>query len=300
MLDYKQLLAFVNVVEGGSFTHAAKALFMTQPAISWQIKSLEQELELQLLERKERQVTLTEAGRLFYTHARRIVRQYEQAIDEMEQFKSLEKGRLLIGASTIPGEYILPALIGGFKSNFPGAHIAMQIADTGAIAEMLLNDEIHLGITGAKVKEPKLAWKPFMKDELVLIAAPGHPLAQNKLITLKELKEQEFIVREKTSGTWMVIRDQLKENGFSSDELQVLMEIGSTRAVITAVEAGLGLSWVSRLAVKEALQLGAVKELKVKDLTIKRDLFLAYNNKKTLSPLALAFSQYILGEEEIS
>jgi len=296
MLDYRQLLAFVNVVEGGSFTHAAKTLFMTQPAISWQIKSLEQELELQLLERKERHIVLTEAGRLFYTHARRIVRQYEEAINEMEQFKGLEKGHLKIGASTIPGEYILPSLIGSFKNKYPGATLTMQIADTGAIIEMLLANEIHLGITGAKLKEPKLEWHPFFKDEVVLVVGKNHPLAQKDSITLQELKQQEFVAREKTSGTWMVVREELQAKGFSSSDLKINMEIGSTRAVITAVEAGLGLSWVSRLAVQDALRLGLLKELPVEDLKIQRDLYLTYNKKKTLSPLAQEFIEHILNK----
>lgn len=296
MLDYRQMLAFVNVVEGKSFTHAAKALFMTQPAISWQIKSLEQELELQLLERKERNVVVTEAGRLFYIHAKRIVRQYEDAINEMEQFKGLEKGHLIIGASTIPGEYILPTMIGKFKNNYPGATIAMQIADTGAIVEMILANEIHLGITGAQVKEPKLTWHPFLQDELVLIVSPNHPLATKDTVSIKELKKQDFIAREKSSGTWMVVRNKLQEMGLASDELNIIMEIGSTRAVITAVEAGLGLSWVSRLAVKDALQLGLVKELQVEGLSIERDLYLTYNKKKTLSPLATEFKKHILNK----
>jgi DNA-binding transcriptional LysR family regulator len=295
MLDYRQMLAFVNVVEGKSFTHAAKALFMTQPAISWQIKSLEQELELQLLERKERNVVVTEAGRLFYIHAKRIVRQYEDAINEMEQFKGLEKGHLIIGASTIPGEYVLPTIIGEFKNKFPGATIAMQIADTGTIVEMLLANEIHLGITGAKIKEPKLAWHSFLQDELVLIISPKHPLAEKEVVSFEDLKEQDFIAREKSSGTWMVVRNKLKEMGLASGELNIIMEIGSTRAVITAVEAGLGLSWVSRLAVKDTLQLGLVKELQVEDLHIMRDLYLTYNKKKTLSPLAEEFTKYITG-----
>lgn len=294
MLDYRQLLAFVNVVEGGSFTHAAKALYMTQPAISWQIKSLEQELELQLIERKERNIVLTDAGKLFYAHARRIVRQYEEAINEMEQFKGLEKGNLLIGASTIPGEYILPTIIGAFKDNFPGATIAMQIADTGAIIELLLAGEIHLGITGAKVKEPKLKWESFFKDEVVLISGPNHPLAKEGSVTLEQLKKQDFIAREKSSGTWMVVKEELQKKGLNPDDLQVVMEIGSTRAVITAVEAGLGLSFVSHLAVKDALELGLVKEITVEDLSIQRDLYLTYNKKKTLSPLALEFRKYVL------
>lgn len=296
MLDYRQLLAFVNVVEGGSFTHAAKALYMTQPAISWQIKSLEQELELQLLERKERNIVLTEAGRLFYAHARRIVRQYEEAINEMEQFKGLEKGHLKIGASTIPGEYILPAFIGSFKKKYPGATISMQIGDTGAIVELLLANEIHLAITGAKLKEPKLEWQPLFKDEVVLIVGKNHPLAEKSSISLDELKRQEFIAREKSSGTWMVVREELLAQGLASGDLKIIMEIGSTRAVITAVEAGLGLSWVSRLAVQDVLKLGSVKEIQVEGLKIERDLYLTYNKKKTLSPLAQEFTEHIINK----
>lgn len=298
MLDYKQLLAFVKVVENGSFTKAAKSLYMTQPAISWQIKSLEEDLNLQLLERKERFVQLTEAGKLFYLHARRLVRQYEHMLEEMEQFKGLERGRLILGASTIPGEYLLPAFIGSFKKGLPGVEICLQISDTGSIVEMLLGDELHLGIIGAKVKESKLELIPFMRDELILIAEPGHALASKDNVTLADIKDQPLVVREATSGTRMVICEKLKEAGMNLEELEITMELGSTRAVITAVEAGLGLSWVSRWAVKEALSLGSVVEIPLEDFSVERDLYLAYNNRRTLSPLALAFKEFLLDREK--
>ncbi|WP_227763129.1 selenium metabolism-associated LysR family transcriptional regulator [Zhaonella formicivorans] len=297
MLDYKQLLSFVKVAESGSFTKAAKNLYMTQPAISWQIKSLEDEMGLLLFERKERHVLLTEAGRLFYGHARRLVKLYEQLLNEMEQFKGMERGRLIIGASTIPGEYILPAFIGAFKKEYPGVELAMQIADTGAIVELLLGDEVHLGVIGAKIKEPKLELKPFLQDELILVAAPTHPLVAREYISMDDIKGQCVITREAGSGTQMVIEEKLKECGLRLGELKISMELGSTRAVITAVEAGLGLSWVSRWAVQEALSLGRVAELQTEGLTIRRELYLAYNNRRTLSPLACAFKDYILAPE---
>lgn len=297
MLDYKQLLAFVKVVEGHSFTQAAKALYMTQPAISWQIKALEQDLDLQLLERRERHVQLTEAGRLFYTHARRLVRQYEQMLNEMEQFKGMERGKLLLGASTLPGEYILPAFIGAFKKQHPGADIVLQIADSEAVVELLLNDEVHLGVIGAKIKEPKLELQPFYQDELILVAAPSHPLAAKDNIKAADLKGQAYIMRETGSGTQMVIREKLKSKGMALEDLDVAMELGTTRAVITAVEAGLGLSWVSRWAVQEALQLGYVKQLPLDDFTIPRELYLVFNSRKVLSPLVAAFRNFLLDAE---
>lgn len=298
MLDYKQLMAFVKVVENKSFTKAAKALYMTQPAVSWQIKSLEEDLKLQLLERRERYIQLTEAGKLFYLHARRLVSQYERMLEEMEQFKGLERGRLILGASTIPGEYLLPAFIGTFKRALPGVEIYLQISNTGAIVERLLDDELHLGVIGAKVKENKLEQLPFMEDELILIAHPNHPLALKEQVFLADLKGQPLVMREATSGTRLVLSQRLEEKGFSWDELEIVMELGSTRAVITAVEAGVGLSWVSRWSVKDALQLGNVVEIPVEDFVIQRPLYLAYNNRRTLSPLALAFKEFLLDREK--
>jgi DNA-binding transcriptional LysR family regulator len=298
MVNFRQLTTFVTVAELGSFTKAARALYMTQPAISWQIKSLEEDLELTLLERQDRNITLTEAGEIFYKEARRLTNLYDNLLAQMEQYKSLEKGRLCLGASNIPGEYLLPAYIGRFKEVYPGAEISLAIADTGAIVDRLLEAEIQLGVIGAKVEEAKLWLTPLARDELILISSPDLLPAEKKKLTMEELARQKFVMREAASGTRMVIKKELAKHKLDLEELDLAMELGSTQAIITAVAAGLGMSWVSRWAAASYLSLGQVREIEVEGLKIQRDLYLAYHRQRTLSPLARAFLDFLSVEYE--
>lgn len=294
MLNFRQLSIFVAVAELGSFTKAAKHLFMTQPAISWQIKSLETELGLTLLERGDRAVTLTEAGRLFYTEAKRLTNLYEKLLADMEEYKELGRGNLKLGASTIPGEYLLPDYIGRFKRLYPEVNISLSIGDTRAIVEKLALDSIQMGVIGAKLDETKLELVPFMEDQLILIAGTQHPGEKKPPVTLKDLTGFSYVLREEGSGTRMVVEQELAGKGMSLTDLDVVMELGSTRAVITAVAAGLGLSWVSRWAAEEALSLGHVREIPVEGLEIKRPFYLATRRNRTMSPLARAFTDFLL------
>lgn len=295
MLNFRQLIIFVTVAELGSFTKAAKKLYMTQPAISWQIKSLETELGLTLLERGDRQVTLTEAGQLFYTDAKRLTNLYEKLMFAIEEYKGLGKGTLRLGASTIPGEYLLPHYIGRFKELYPDIELSLSIGDTRDIVDKLLMDSIQLGIIGAKVEEGKLNFSPLVEDQLILIASPQHPWAQKGEIEFNELVHAKYVFREEGSGTRMVIQQELMARGVSAEQLEVIMELGSTRAVITAVAANLGVSWVSRLAVMESLSLGHVREIKIKNLDIRRPIYIAVHANRTLSPVANAFLEFLQG-----
>lgn len=293
ILNFRQLLIFLTVAELGSFTKAANKLYMTQPAISWQIKSLETELGLKLIERRERNITLTEAGILFYNDAKRLYHLYEKLLADMEEYKGLGSGKIRLGASTIPGEYLLPTYIGKFKELYPETKITLSIADTQTIVEKLLGDSIQLGVIGAQIEEAKLILTPFLKDELILIADINHPWAQNQEVNLADLASKSYVLREKGSGTRMVLAQELMERQISLEDLNVVMELGSTRAVITAVIAGLGLSWVSRWAAAESLSLGHIREVNIKGLKIERVIYLATRRNRTLSPLTKAFEEFL-------
>lgn len=294
MINLRQLKAFVAVAEQGSFTKAAKLLYMTQPAVSAQIKALEERLEIQLLERHDKSIALTDAGKLLLIEAGKMLSLYEEFLDALDELKGVRRGRLVIGASTIPGEYLLPQYIGGFKSKYPDIEVVLKIADTGRVVDLLKNRSIHLGIIGAPVKEDNLALTPVAKDELILIAATNHPLAKGKKVQVDGILKTAFVLREPGSGTRMVIERMLAQKGMELSNLQVIMELGSTRAVITAVEAGLGISMVSRLAAKESLQLQKIKEIKVDGWNTERSLYLARNETIYLSHATQAFINYLL------
>jgi len=298
MFNLRQLKAFVTVAEQGSFTRAAKLLYMTQPAVSAQIKALEERLEIQLLERHDKNVILTDAGEMLLTEARKMLSLYEAFMDAVDELKGVRRGKLVIGASTIPGEYILPRVIGSFKKEYPHIEVMLKISDTGKVADQLLDRGIDIGIIGAAIKNDNLDLAPFITDELILVAATEHPLAKKKKVTTDDILKSDFILREPGSGTRMVIETVLAPKNVRPSDLRVIMELGSTRAVITAVEAGLGASLVSRLAAQEALRLQRIKEIKADGWRIERSLYLALNKTRYRSYAAEAFISHLLNYEK--
>jgi len=293
-LNIKQLQVFVAVAREKSFTRAANSLYMTQPAVSWQIKSLEEELEALLLERRDRYVALTQAGEEFLPYAASMVNTWEQSLAVIGELKGFQRGYLNIASSTLPGEYLLPQAIGGFSKKYPGIKILLSIQDTGEVVEKVLSDKVHLGVTGAKVASEDLEFYPFYQDELVFIADPGHPLMQCQGLGLEDLLRYPFVLREQGSGTRMAFEGQLMLHGLALTDLKVSMELGSTRAVISGVEAGLGLSLVSRLAAEQSLALGKAVILPVKGLCAQRELFLAVRRSQKLSPLTCLMKNWLL------
>lgn len=297
-MNIKQLESFILVAEKKNFTRAAKQLFMTQPAISFQIKSLEEQLGIQLFERLDKAVGLTDAGRMILPEAKKIQASYEKIRDSISELKGLKRGHLIIGASTIPGEYLMPHIIGKFKNLHPQIDVVLHIASTSKVVEMLLNREIHLGTIGAPVKNQSITSSPLTEDQLILITSPQHPLASKESVAAEELTQHSFIMREKGSGTRMIIENRLQKKGIAPESLRLAMELGSTRAIITAVEAGLGISLVSRWAADEALKLGLLKEIRVEDMEFTRSLYLITNKLKyrgTATEVFLGFLHYFEG-----
>ncbi len=290
MINLRQLKAFVAVAENRSFTRAAKILYMTQPAVSAQIKALEERLDIRLMERTDKSIVLTEAGDMFLEEARKILSLFEGFTEAIDELKGVRRGRLCLAASTIPGEYILPKIIGDFKTAFPGIELSLKISDTGMVAEQLLMRTADIGIMGAPVKNEALHLEEFFNDELIVIGGPG---SQKNEMSLDELVETDLILREPDSGTRMVFLQKLKKHNIDTKKMRVVMELGSTRAIITAVESGLGLSVVSRLAAQDALKLGKIREVKIRQAAFERPLYLAYNKNKYQSYACKAFLKHL-------
>jgi DNA-binding transcriptional LysR family regulator len=292
-MNIKQLEAFTLVVELGSFTRAAKLMFMTQPAISFQIKALEEQLGLQLLERAERRVFLTEAGKLVYVEAKKILASNRSILEYLAQLRGLNKGTLNLGASTIPGEYLLPQFLGEFKRMHPEIKLKLEIGSTQRITELVLAREVDLAVVGAAKLHPYLEYQPLFTDEVVVIVGTNHPLAEQKSINIAQLTAQQLIFREKGSGTRIVLEERLGQAGFAPEELNIVLELGSARAIITAVQGNLGVGMVSGLAVNEALELGTVHQLKVTGLDLHRPLFMVCNQSSQTTPLQAAFCAFL-------
>ncbi|MDL1969931.1 MAG: LysR family transcriptional regulator [Candidatus Desulfofervidaceae bacterium] len=297
-MDFKKLTVFCRVYEYRSFSEAAKQTHLTQPSVSGYIASLEEELGTRLFDRKGRKVKPTQTGNLFYKYARRILSIKEEAENEINLFLGRKKGELKLGGSTIPGQYVLPKFLGKFKSFYPNVKISLRIGDTKHVINMLLQDEIEIGVVGAKIPEAKLNFIPFARDELVLAIPTNYFLEKKEKISLDTLKSLPFILREIGSGTRITIERFLAEKGIDINQMNVIAELGSTEAVRQAVIAGMGVSILSKRALEVELKAGLIKILPLNNISLWRDFYLVYPKQKTLSPFTQAFLDFALEFKE--
>lgn len=291
--NFRQLEAFVAVVEQRNFTRAAKALEISQPAVSFQIRSLEDHLGAQLVERLGRQVRLTPAGEVVYTEAKNVLAARERMQDALAALTSLQAGKVIVGASTIPGEYVLPRLAGEFKALYPGVQIALHIGESSRVAQWLLDRTVDLGVVGVTVDNPQLRFTRIFSDELVVVIPAGHPLASQAEIALDQVLGEPFVLRGAGSGTRQVFEHALVAAGLSPSRLNAVMELDTTRAVLSAVEAGVGVSVVSRWAAAE-LEGQSLVARPVGGGHLVRELFLAENTTRFMAPAAQRFAAYLV------
>jgi DNA-binding transcriptional LysR family regulator len=292
-MELNQLKAFCAVVEKRSFSRAGEVVFLSQPTVSLQISSLEQELGTQLLDRRAREITVTKTGETLYQYAKRILRLINEAEQAIEQLKGLMKGTLTLGASTIPGEYLLPSLLAEFKGLHPAIDIDLQISDTQGVITKVLAHEVEIGFVGTRDKSDKLVFKSLATDKLVLIASEDSTWLHQDSLSVEQLRGIPFILRESGSGTRITVKQKLLEKGITEEELNVVMRLGSTAAVKRAVESSLGVSFVSEKAIKNEIRLGTIKTIPVKDLELDREFFIVYSGKKSHSPAAQALLQFL-------
>ncbi|MDN5327014.1 MAG: hypothetical protein PWP41_1710 [Moorella sp. (in: firmicutes)] len=296
-MNINHLITFITTVEKGTLSAAAEELHLTQPAVSKQLQALEDYFGLRLLERRGREVRLTAAGEICYRHARIIASHLNQTRRELAELTQLVRGRLLLGASTTPGQYILPRLIGAFRREYPRVEVILTIADTQEVVQRLQEGEIDLGVVGAAGGRGKnLSYSRLAGDELVLIVPPGHRLAGATAISPGELKGEPLVWRESGSGTRRVVEERLAAAGFTVDPEQIVMELGSTEAIVSAVEAGLGISLVTSWAVEKSVKLGRLAVVTLQGVDLKRDLYLV-RRRQPLSPAAEAFVNFAAGHQ---
>ncbi|MFZ5591170.1 MAG: selenium metabolism-associated LysR family transcriptional regulator [Bacillota bacterium] len=296
-MNIKQLEAFLLVAEMGSFTKAARKLFLSQPAVSFLIKSLEEEMEVELFSRQERRVELSTAGRLLLPEARQLLKQYQRMHCLLEELKGLKTGLLELGASTIPGEYLLPWYIGYFRQKYPGVKVTLRVSGSGDVMDWLKERLIDIGIAGRPAPSADIISEPWLADSLVLLVPPGHEWADGQRVRVRDLVGQPFILREPGSGTRQVWEERLATAGLSVADLSVVMEMGSTRAVISAVQAGLGIGVVSYWAAAECLALRLVKHVQVAEMDLSRYLYLLRGNHDAGNYAAQVFWDFLKKEK---
>jgi LysR family transcriptional regulator, transcriptional activator of the cysJI operon len=288
-MDTRQLAAFCAVVERKSFSQAAERLGVTQPAVSLQIRSLEQRFGRQLLDRSGRRVEPTEAGLRLYASAQRLLALEENLLEELsEDEEGGLIGTLELGASTGPGGTVVPLLLCEFQEQHPQLRVRLTVSDTQTLVDRVADRELELGIVGAG---RGVTFEPFFRDEVVLACPPKHRFA-GKTISLDELKSEPLIVMQEGAGVRQVIEDELRKAGTRLRDLDVRLELGLQESARSAVLDGHGITFISRLAVEADLAAGRVATARVRGLDPVREIFLARPVGRTETRAARAFVAY--------
>jgi DNA-binding transcriptional LysR family regulator len=295
-MDMRRLEVLCKVVEFKSFTKAAKALSLSQPTVSEHLRSLEEILGERLIDRLGRGVLPTPAGKVFYQYARGIIRMRDEAVEALGQFKGKLSGRLVLGASTIPGTYILPKIVGAFKQDHPAIRITLKIAGSAKIVEGVLEGDIEAGLVGSRWNDRRLSLEEVFSDELVLAVYPEHPWAGKGNISPDEIAGDPFILREEGSGTRIVMMQILEQHGFDVTRLNVVAEMGSTEAVREGIKSRIGVSILSRKAVAEDFLHETLAKVTVTGLRFVRPIYMVQRKNRQKSPLCNAFLDYFLKE----
>ncbi|AZN42087.1 selenium metabolism-associated LysR family transcriptional regulator [Paenibacillus albus] len=292
-LNFHQLHIFYTVAERGSFSAAAQALHMTQPAVTMQIQSLEDYFGTKLLQRSTKRIELTEAGRALMPYAKQSIELIRDTDMQMSKFTKQLKGRLQLGASLTIGEYILPRLLGPFGAEYPHIAISMKVMNTAQIMDEILNHQLNFGLVEAPVNHPDMQMEAVMSDELKLIVGKSHPLAGSKEVELEDVMTYPFVLREQGSGTRLVMEDVLRAKHIDLSAMKIVMELGSTGAVKSAVEAGLGISFVSSSSVKHEIALGLIQTIPIRDVQFKRQFYSIFLKSALLPISAVTFLTFL-------
>ena len=293
-LENFRLVVFRAVAEKLSFRKAAEGLYLTQPAVSLQIKALEEEVGVQLFDRTGAHITLTPAGRVLLNYSEQIKTLIVEAGHEIAALSGEHAGQLALGASTTIAQYVLPRLLGEFRREHPRVNPTMISGNTEHIVELVEKQKVALGFIEGPARSREVKTVPFLEDELVLIASTAHEWAERASVSCSEIASIPLLMRERGSGTRHVIELALERKGVKRNSLQIVMELDSTEAIKSAVEAGLGIGFISRWAISKDLRLdNSFKIVEIEGLRIQREFLVAYASGPELQGLAVEFRRFL-------
>jgi len=300
-MDLWQLKIFVTVVEEQSFSKASDVIHLSQPTVSSHIKELEKHFQCRLLDRLGKKTEPTRAGWILFEHARKLLALKDSTESAMQEFLGCTRGPLIIGGSTIPAGYILPALLGLFTKAYPDISVHLVSGDTRQIIEDVKHGRVEMGVVGARSRDAAIDQETLLADEMKLIVPSDHPWADRSAVDAGELVEAPFIAREAGSGTWQSICRAMTEAGLNPEQLNVKVTMGSSVSVIQGILSRMGVSILSTTAVADDLSKGRLAALSVNGLTLNRFFYLTLARNRTLSPVCrkfIAFARRHLQDSE--
>ena len=290
----RQLEIFLSVIDFGSFSAGARNSNTTQSTVSQHIAALEEEFAVQLLERSRNGVSLTEAGKIFNKHSRRIMGEIRALEEALRRYRGIEDATLRVAASTIPGTYLVPQVVADLCGQFPDLTVRLVQGDSREVVEAVINREAEVAVVGHRFEERGLTYATVGNDEIYLVVSAGHPWAKRPWVTADELAEAPFVIRESGSGTARTVVDALTQAGIDPSRQKIRLRAGSNDAVKAAVMAGVGISFLSNLAVRSEVERGVLVVVPVQGLQISRRFLLVRRSGRELSPAASAFWDQML------
>lgn len=291
-LTLRQLRVFESVARHLSFSRAAEELYLTQPAVSMQIKQLEDNIGLPVFEQLGKKIYLTDAGRELFQYSRSIAQQLKEMEEVLDQLKGLDRGRLIISVIST-AKYFVPRLLASFQRIHPKVSVSFYVANREHVLKHLADNEVDLAVMGRPSQGMDVLAEPIMDNPLVCIAAPDHPLAKSKKVPLSRLEEESFLVREPGSGTRHAMERFFTEHGI---KLNRGMEMDTNEAIKAVVGAGMGLSVISLHTCELEVETGRLVALNVEHFPIVRQWYLVHRTHKRMTAVALAFREYLLAE----
>jgi DNA-binding transcriptional LysR family regulator len=276
------LETFVQAAERSNFSAAARALGLTQAAVSQRIQALEQFLGVTLFARQSGHVLLTEAGHRLYEYAQRILALQREAIQQIAGRQSPLTGSLALAASSVPGEHLLPELLAKFRTRHPHIQLRVTVSDSRAVAAQVEQGQVHLGLVGGKDDSTHLEYRGFATDTLALLVPAKHPWHRRKRVTLEQLAEEPLILREAGSGSRSCLEHALSHAGKSLGDLRIALELGSNEAIKEAVRRSVGLAILSTHTIQREIEAGAFHALEVAGLALEREMFVVWDRRRVL------------------
>ena len=294
-ITMQQMESLIHLVEEGSFSRAAKKVFLTQPSLTKHIKNLEESVNARIVDRRNRGIFLTPEGKILYDYAKRILKLRDEAKEKISRMKENESGSIFVSASTIPATYILPRLLNEFKKNYPDIRAYIQTNDSEETLEMILDDQAEIGFIGKHTFNKRLNVESLWKDSLVLTVPADHSWVKKKYVTLDEVSKEPFVIRERGSATREILEEYLRKNTDRSllSGFNIICEMGSSEAVKEAILAGLGTSILSIHAIKRELKQGVLVEVPIQGCTIQRHFYLIYRKQFSLMHYHKRFLDFV-------
>lgn len=300
-MEFNQLESFLAIVKHKSFSKAAKELYLTQPTVTNNIQGLEKELNTVLLDRRSKNVTLTDSGKIFYSYALDIINLREQAKHDIDVHSDRIEGMMEITVSSIPEQFILPYIIRDFKKLYPKVCFSVSAKNSKEIIDDILEGKLGYGIVGTEFPSRALKYISFYEDELLFITPnnDNYLMPTDEPLDLDVLFKENIILRKEGSGTRLFLERCLNNINISLDDLKVTALIDSNEMIKKMVELGLGVSFISEISIKNEIELKLIKSYRIKGLDLKRNFYFVYSKNRTLSPITKTFKDFIKAWKEM-